>query len=69
MRLNELRNISLILWLYLAFLVFGQFIPSLSGAGTTKWLMIVALLLLFSALELIRRELRDLRKAVTKDVP
>ena len=53
----------------MAFLVCGQFIPSLSDASTTKWLMIVAFLLMAYDLRLIRKELRDLRKAVTKDVP
>jgi small neutral amino acid transporter SnatA (MarC family) len=68
-RLEELRELSLMLWLCMAFLVIGQFIPSFWDASTTKWLIIVALLLMSYALRVIRKELRDLRKAVTKDVP
>jgi hypothetical protein len=68
-RLDELRQLSLMLWICMAFLVCGQFIPNFGNASSTKWLIIVALLSMTYALQVIRTELRDLRKAVTKDVP
>ncbi|MGA2446740.1 MAG: hypothetical protein ABSG50_15080 [Opitutaceae bacterium] len=68
-RLEELRELSLILWLCMVFLVIGQLIPNFWDASTAKWLIIVPLLLMSYALRVIRTELRDLRKAVTKDVP
>jgi len=68
-RLEELRELSLILWLCMVFLVIGQLIPNFWDASIAKWLIIVPLLLMSYALRVIRTELRDLRKAVTKDVP
>ena len=68
-RLEELRELSLILWLCMVFLVIGQLIPNFWDVSTVKWLIIVPLLLMSYALRVIRTELRDLRKAVTKDVP